>query len=110
MTAIDTLHEEKQRDGSVKYFIRRRKFLGKISEFDTKEEERFEKKHLKAYLLGKESFISGYKSNSKDARVPVWTKVKQGILLLPITEEERNKIKEKVERLKHDILTSRNNS
>jgi hypothetical protein len=37
-----------------------RKFLGKVKGFVNKEEARFERKHLKAYLAGKEVFIDGF--------------------------------------------------
>lgn len=39
--------------------IRRRRFLGKIKDFESKEERSFEKAHLKAYLKGKTFFNHG---------------------------------------------------
>ena len=37
----------------------KRKFKGKIDNFDSKEERNFEKKHLKAYLRGDKYFFYG---------------------------------------------------
>ena len=36
-----------------------RQFLGKVKDFDSKEEQKFENKHLKAYLKGHEQFAFG---------------------------------------------------
>jgi hypothetical protein len=36
-----------------------RKFLGKTEGFESKEEQRFEQKHLKAYIKGREFFFFG---------------------------------------------------
>lgn len=39
---------------------RRRRFLGKTKDFESKEERNFEKAHLKAYLKGKKFFNHGF--------------------------------------------------
>lgn len=56
----------------------RRRFLGKIgnkvSDFENRAEMDFEKKHLAAYLKGKEYFIVGYEGEWKQ---PIYAEVKQ---------------------------------
>lgn len=60
-----------------------RKFEGKLSGFDSKEEEIMEKKHLKAYIKGHSHFKNGkitvtnlYGVSSEEDN---WEKVKQSI-------------------------------
>lgn len=50
-----------------------RKFLGKTEEFISKEEQRFEQKHLKAYLKGHNTFTFG----RDEHRNPIIHTVKQ---------------------------------
>lgn len=99
MTQIDTLKEVKQKDDSIKYYIRRRKFLGKTEDFDSKEEEKYEKKHLQAYLKGKEIFRFGYRA-IKDGREPAFYKVQEGLMLIEISKEQAEAMKTKAESLK----------
>ncbi len=40
---------------------KRRYFGGKLSDFNSRAEANLEKKHLKAYLKGKETFQSGFR-------------------------------------------------
>lgn len=54
----------------------RRKFLGKTEDFVDKEEQRFEQKHLKAYIKGKTQFRYGYETINGQ-RFPAWHRVKQ---------------------------------
>lgn len=57
-----------------------RKFGGRTEGFLTKEEERYEKKHLRAYLRGNNRFISGYttrKVGGITVADPVYSFVKQ---------------------------------
>ena len=56
----------------------KRKFLGKVSNFENKEERNFEKAHLKAYLKGHTNFRHGF-HEIKGLRMPKWHNVKQEI-------------------------------
>lgn len=53
-----------------------RKFGGKIDNFESKDEQRLEKKHLKAYLRGNTYFKYGFTTNEDGMRIPAWHKVK----------------------------------
>lgn len=58
-----------------------REFLGKIKDFDSLEEAKFEKKHLKAYLRGLDEFKYGYEMKldryGNEYSAPIVHKVKQ---------------------------------
>lgn len=64
-----------------------RKFLGKMKEFESDEEKKFEKKHLKAYLKGFEKFTYGYVHQRNPITglmetVPAWHEVQQELIKL----------------------------
>lgn len=83
---IDKLYKEKQADGTFKFFTLRKKFLGKLMDFDTKEEARFEKRHLKAYLKNHDNFTyDGMRF-----------KTQYGVTVITLTEEEANKQKQDI--------------
>ncbi len=48
--------------------VLKRSFGGKIKDFESKEEQEFEKRHLKAYLKGNKSFRCGFRTNSNGMR------------------------------------------
>ena len=61
-----------------------RRFLGKINNFKSKEEQQLEKKHLKAYIKGYERFRHGYrdifnKLGELVGKEPKWHTVKQQV-------------------------------
>ncbi len=87
MITAEQIYEEVQKDGSIKYYLRTRKFLGKTEDFDSKEEQAFEKAHLKAYLKGKRTFTHKFRG-SEDNRKPAVYETQQGLFLVPLTEEE----------------------
>lgn len=58
---------------------RKRRFLGKIDNFIDKQEQAFEKKHLKAYIRGDKQFVIGYKGEG-NFRTPVYSLVKQELV------------------------------
>lgn len=57
-----------------------REFLGKTEGFKDVQEQRWEQKHLKAYLKGYERFTFGYEGQGLD-RHPVWHRVDQKLLI-----------------------------
>jgi len=64
-----------------------RKFLGKLKDFSSKEEQTLESKHLKAYIKGYERFKHGYrniynKTGQLIGREPKWHEVKQQLTQL----------------------------
>ena len=50
---------ERQFTGMKQKVLWDRKFLGKLKDFDSEEERKFEQKHLRAYLKGKQYFKYG---------------------------------------------------
>ena len=58
-----------------------RKFLGKVKDFKDKEEGKFESKHLKAYIQGKEEFQYGF-IETPQGRKPNMIQVKQQLIKL----------------------------
>ena len=83
---IDKLYKETQADGSTKFFTLRKKFLGKIMDFETKAEQKFEKRHLRAYLKSHDYFtFEGMKF-----------KTQYGVSVIPLTEEEANSQKKHI--------------
>lgn len=60
-----------------------RRFLGKTEGFKNKAEERFEQKHLAAYLKGNERFKHGFSrnKNSIGRGEPLWHDVKQEVII-----------------------------
>ena len=61
-----------------------RKFLGKLNNFESREEQQLEKKHLKAYIKGHTRFSHGYKDilnklGELVGREPRWHTVKQQV-------------------------------
>lgn len=52
-----------------------RAFGGKTDNFESKEERRFEQKHLKAYLKGNRLFRHGYIKNTIGFKEPMFFKV-----------------------------------
>lgn len=67
-----------------------RRFLGKTEGFKNKAEERFEQKHLAAYLKGHERFRYGFSrnKNSMGRGDVIWHDVKQEINI----DEEKRKL------------------
>ena len=59
-----------------------RRFLGKTEGFKNKAEERFEQKHLNAYLKGRERFRHGFSKNKNILGIgtPIWHTVKQEVI------------------------------
>ncbi len=55
--------------------ILKRSFGGKIKYFSSKEEEEFEKRHLKAYLKGDKNFRCGFKTGTNGMREENWFNV-----------------------------------
>jgi hypothetical protein len=55
----------------------RRYFLGKLDGFESNEEKKFEKKHLKSYIRGDNFFIDGYKLDEHGNKIPNVYLVKQ---------------------------------
>lgn len=55
----------------------RRYFLGKLDGFESNEERKFEKNHLKAYKRGDKFFINGYTRDLKGNKIPNIFMVKQ---------------------------------
>lgn len=48
-----------------------RRFLGKLTDFESKQERRREKKHLRAYLKGRKFFQDGFEDgNLPGQRIP----------------------------------------
>mgnify|MGYP001615716761 CR=1 FL=1 len=94
MITAEKIHEEIQKDGTTKYYLKTRKFLGKTEDFDTPEQASFEKAHLKAYLKGVGSFRHRYKG-TPDNRQPAIYPVMEGVFKVEMTEEEVNKYKAK---------------
>lgn len=93
MLYTERIVEEKDKNG-IRYFLKMRTFLGKLTDFDSKEEAAFEKKHLKAYLRGELQFTFGSRYNSVTKKREVnWYTVQEAIKLLPISEEEAKKYK-----------------
>jgi hypothetical protein len=86
MLVIDKLYKETQTDGTVKYFTLRKKFLGKLMDFDTPSERKFEKRHLKAYLKNQDFF------NYEGMRF----KTQYGVSVIPLTEEDVKKQKDHI--------------
>ena len=95
MIAAEKVYEEIQKDGTTKYFIRTRKFLGKTEDFNSRDEEAFEKKHLKAYLRGHKEFRHLY-NLEKGRTVPAWYTVQQGVTVTEITPEQAEKSKQRL--------------
>ena len=54
-----------------------RKFLGKLDNFDSKEDRNFNKKMLKAYLAGDAEFYYGWKKDKKGKKIHVLHTTKQ---------------------------------
>lgn len=78
MLVIDKLYKEQQADGTTKYFTLRKRFLGKLMDFESKAEQKFEKRHLKAYLKNQDSFnYEGMKF-----------KTQYGVKVIELTEAE----------------------
>lgn len=82
MLVVDKLYREDRPDGSKRYFMLRRKFLGKLEDFESNEERKFEKLHLKAYLNAHDNFK--YKG--------VRFRTHQGVSIVDMTEKEVNKL------------------
>lgn len=59
-----------------------RRFLGKTEGFKDKAEERFEQKHLEAYLKGRPSFYHGFSANKNSIGrgTPLLHHVKQEVI------------------------------
>ncbi len=99
MISAESIYEDKQQDGTIKYFLRTRKFLGKTEDFNDKEEQKFEKKHLKAYLKGQQIFnakveVKNPEAKENDPKQYIYKhKVQEGLHLVPITEEEAHEYK-----------------
>ena len=53
----------------------KRSFGGKIKDFESKGEQEFEKRHLKAYLKGDKNFRCGFRTNSNGMREENWFNV-----------------------------------
>lgn len=78
MLVIDHTYKQAESDGTYKYFTLRKKFLGKLDDFDSPEERSFEKRHLRAYMKNQDSF------NWKGMRF----QTQYGKQIIPLTEEE----------------------
>lgn len=53
-----------------------RTFGGKLDNFISIQERRFEQKHLKAYLRGDKYFSYGTKINENGIKIPMWFQTK----------------------------------
>lgn len=112
MITTEKVIEQLQSDGTIKYFIRTRQFLGKTGDFKTRDEQSFENRHLKAYLHGDKSFRFRYKtvtSNLGDKREIAWFDVKEDQRMVEITAAEVDQLNKKINRLKHDSANRYNN-
>lgn len=78
-----------------KYFILRRRFLGKLDNFNNRTEQAFEKRNLKAYLKGEDKFKFGFKTTEDNKRIPQWFDTAVGVQRIEITKEEANKLLKK---------------
>ena len=52
----------------IEEVVLKRSFGGKINNFESKGEQEFEKRHLKAYLKGHKNFRCGFRTNSNGMR------------------------------------------
>lgn len=86
MLVIDKIYKETQDDGTDKYFTLRKQFLGKLMDFESKSEAKFEKRHLKAYLKNQDHF------NFEGMRF----KTQYGVKLIEMTEEEAKAQKKQI--------------
>lgn len=112
MITTEKVIEQLQSDGTIKYFIRKRQFLGKTDNFETNDERSFEKRHLKAYLNGDKEFRFRYKTVTThlgDKREMAWFTVKEDQKMVEITTDELRKLNNKIERLKNDSADRYNN-
>lgn len=100
MLTAEKVVEETQKDGTTKYFIRTRKFLGRTEDFESVDQEAFEKAHLKAYLKGNTQFRFRY-SGTEDKRQPMFFPVMEAMYKQEISKEEAEAYKAK-HRRKHD--------
>jgi hypothetical protein len=79
---------DQQEQPSYKYS---RRFLGKVKDFENKEEQKFENKHLKAYIKGHDKFIFGKEDvldlkGNKIGQKPKWHTVQQELLKIKINK------------------------
>jgi len=78
------LKKEKQR-------TEKRRFLGKLSNFESKEEKSLEEKHLKAYLKGNTHFIAKALMDVTNPLDPTGPKVKRWVKsILQVKQEYIN--------------------
>src|SRR5690242_18676364 len=95
MLTKEKIYSRENKAGQIEYFVVRKKFLGKTEDFIDKMEERFEKKHLRAYLKGKSTFRYGFHTDNSQTRQISWHKVKQSINVILMTEEDVKKCTER---------------
>lgn len=92
---------EEQKDGITKYYIRTRKFLGRTEDFESKDQEAFEKAHLKAYLKGATQFRFRYQG-TEESRQPATFPVMEAMYKKEISKEEAEAYKAKHRRKLND--------
>lgn len=86
MLVTEKICKEVQEDGSTKYYLRTRKFLGETEDFESDEIKNFQKAHLKAYLKGQPSFKFRL-TNSEGIKIPATFPVLEDIHKKEITQK-----------------------
>ncbi len=87
MIHTEKVIEEVQADGTTKYYIRTRKFLGRTEDFESKDQEAFEKAHLRAYLKGAQQFKFRY-TGDDSFRQPAIFQVLEALFKSEISKEQ----------------------